>query len=78
MLKLKTFEVASALFHVGGLSGAGALLGEGHTASALLCALVAALCVVILASSFLLVERLRTQKQPVRRKRRRGRKKPQG
>lgn len=42
-------HVAHALLHIGGLSGAAAFLAEGHMAAALLLALVATACVLLLA-----------------------------
>ena len=70
MFRHNIFDIASALFHVGGMSGAGAFLGEGHILSALVCALVAALCVLILAGAFAIAESIKKSK-PKRKPRRR-------
>lgn len=52
----KTTEFATSLFHIGGLSGAGVLLAEGHQLAALQLVLIATACVVILTCGFVLVE----------------------
>lgn len=50
MLNAKeSVHVAHALLHIGGLSGAAAFLAEGHMVAALLLALIATACVLILA-----------------------------
>lgn len=45
----KTVHTAHALLHIGGLSGAAVMLAEGHFVAALLLAVVATACMLILA-----------------------------
>jgi uncharacterized protein (DUF2384 family) len=45
----KTVLTAHALLHIGGLSGAAVMLAEGHMLAALLLAVVATVCMLILA-----------------------------
>jgi hypothetical protein len=52
----KTTELATALFHIGGLSGAAVMLAERHTGDALILALVATACVLILTGGIILAE----------------------
>lgn len=52
----RTVRVAHALLHIGGLSGAAAFLAEGQMGAALLLAVVATACVVILAGGNALVQ----------------------
>ena len=52
----RTTELATSLFHIGGLSGAAALLAEQHTGQALWLAVVATACVLILTGGVILAE----------------------
>jgi hypothetical protein len=49
-------HVAHALLHIGGLSGAAAFLAERHMAAALLLAVVATACVLILTGGSALAQ----------------------
>lgn len=64
----KTTELATSLFHIGGLSGAAALLAEQHTGQALWLALVATACVLILTGGILLAEFSRVKMRQFMRK----------
>jgi pheromone shutdown protein TraB len=45
----KTVHTAHALLHIGGLSGTAVMLAEGHWVAALMLAVVATVCMLILA-----------------------------
>jgi hypothetical protein len=52
----KTTEMASALFHIGGLSGAAAYLAERQMGEAFELALVATACLLLLTGAVVLAE----------------------
>ena len=65
----KTTELATSLFHIGGLSGAALLLAERHMGDALMLALVATACVLILSGGIILAEFSRVRMRQYLRKR---------
>lgn len=55
-LNRKTVEMAVMLLHIGGLSGSAALISIGHLIEALLCSIVASMCVLILTGATALAQ----------------------
>lgn len=47
----KSVELAVALLHIGGLSGSASFITSGQLVEALLCAIIASMCVLILTGA---------------------------